>query len=409
MNGPNRSRVDATGLLLVIVTGFGMLTVACQPESITGARERIADGRSETVTYRVPLATESYSVLDFLDGTSTVILDDGLVAVPVSPDTVRAPLEALRLTSDPVRIQAAEVTDPDALDLDELGSAVAAAEIRTAPIQMALRHNADAAVTLVDPTLALVQTDSRGEPKRDESGDLIVEEGSSGDSLTVTLGDTVEVPPDDSAAVEPDGAALIDELVKRLQAGEHVGIALLATVDAAAGGRNRFDVGDELELAHRALVGLDLVLPDSGVVVRRDVVGEGVGLDSTDVRQIQKRVTRAAGTLVVENGLPFTVRVNVAYVDGDRKGGAVFGASDRVLLDSLRVRGSPSGGGALDTVRVSVTGAELPPLLGETFTAGVRIRLLPVQEDGGAGALRAGQLVDVEARANMDVKTGSGS
>ncbi|MDP2496362.1 MAG: hypothetical protein Q8W44_00080, partial [Candidatus Palauibacterales bacterium] len=266
MNGPNRSRVDATGLLLVIVTGFGMLTVACQPESITGARERIADGRSETVTYRVPLATESYSVLDFLDGTSTVILDDGLVAVPVSPDTVRAPLEALRLTSDPVRIQAAEVTDPDALDLDELGSAVAAAEIRTAPIQMALRHNADAAVTLVDPTLALVQTDSRGEPKRDESGDLIVEEGSSGDSLTVTLGDTVEVPPDDSAAVEPDGAALIDELVKRLQAGEHVGIALLATVDAAAGGRNRFDVGDELELAHRALVGLDLVLPDSGVV-----------------------------------------------------------------------------------------------------------------------------------------------
>lgn len=380
----------------------------CRPASVTDARDRLSGEGARTVTYRLPLAREAYGALSFLRNTATTILEDGLVAVPLLPDTVRALVGAGLLAEGRVELEAVERVDPGSLDLDELASAVQASEVRTAPVHLALRHTSSAPLTLVEPALALVRTDSSGEPRRDGSGELDVETDASGQPLTVELGDTLDVAPGARLELEREGAGLVDRLAELLVAEDPVAVVLTGSVEVSDSERTRVAPDDVLVLVHRALVGLDLVLPDSGVVVRRDELGEGLGFSEGDADQIQERVIRAGSRIVVANEVPFRVRVDVAYVAGDRGGEDVFRAEDRVVLDSLAVAGGGADGQAsVDTVEIGVSGPDLRPLLGDVFTAGVRIRLMPGPDPGGA--LRVGEMVDVEARVFADVRAGDGS
>ncbi len=400
-------RRPAAALLALLTLVAGLVSAACRPDSVTGARDRLAGEEARTVSYRLPLARESYGALDFLAGASTVLLDGGLVAVPVLPDTVRAVVgDALRLDGR-AEVEAVKSLLPASLDLDELAPAVAAAELRTAPIELTLSHTSGATVTLLDPTLVLARTGPDGEPVRDESGDIVPETDAAGDPLAVAMGDSVVVPPGERVELEPDAAPLVDRMAELLVGGDPAAVALLGTARVPEDQRTLVESGDALSLAHRALVGLDMVLPDSGVVVRRDQAGDGLGFTARDADQIRRRVVRAGSELVVENSVPFRVRVDLAYVGGRRPEAAPFAAGDGVVLDSLEVGGSaPGAGPATDTVEVSVSGDELRPLLEDAFTAAVRIRLLPRRGSAVGGALRAGELVDVDARVFMDVRSG---
>lgn len=406
----DRRRTGLLSPVLVLAVGAGLLLVGCRPDSVTGARDGLSRGGARTVSYRLPLAREAYGALSFLRNTTTVELADRLVAVPVRPDTIRAPIGAELLADGRVDLEAVEPMDAGSLDLDELAASVAASEVRTAPVEVTVRHTSAAPWTLLDPTLALVRTDGDGVPARDASGDLDLESDASGDPLTVPLADTLPVPPGDSVRLERDGAGLVDRMVELLVAGEPVAVVLTGAVEVAAADRARVDPDDLLILGHRALVALDLVLPDSGVVVSRREVGDGLGFSSPDADQIEDRVLRAGGRVAVSNEIPFRVRLDVAYVSGERPRQDVFAARDRVVLDSLDVAGGgPGGVSAVDTVEVSLTGSELRPLLEDAFTAGIRIRLLPRRGSGGRGALRVDDLVDVDARVFADVRAGDGS
>lgn len=397
-------------LALLLATAVGFLAGGCRPDSVTSARDRLSDDEARTVSYRLPLAREEYGALDFLRNTATEILRDGLVAVPVLPDSVRVLVGSDLLDDGRAELEAVEPVDPGSLNLDELAPAVRASEVRRAPIQLTVRHTSSATLTLVEPALALVRTDASGEPRRDASGELDLESDTSGEPLTVPLGDTLEVAPGERLDLERDGAGLVDRMAELLVAGEPVAVVLTGATEVSDSERPLVAPEDVLVLGHRALVGLDLVLPDSGVVVRREELGDGFGFSERDADQVQERVLRAGARLVATNEIPFAVRVDVAYAAGDLVGRDVFGAEDRVVLDSLAV---PGGGGdgqaAVDTVRIDVSGAELRPLLEDVFTAGVRIRLLPGPGPDPGGALRVGELVDVDARVFLDVRAGGGS
>lgn len=405
---PALSRPVAAAALLLLAAA-GLAAVGCRPETVTGARDRLAAGESRVVTYRLPLAREEYGALDFLESTSTVILDGGLIAVPVLPDTLRSLVGDALADGGRAEVEAVKRLDPSSLDLGELAHAVAAAELRTAPVELTLRHTSDATLTLLRPTLVLARTGPDGEPVRDESGDLVVETDASGDSLAVPVGDTVPVGPGERVRLEPDGAPLVDRMAERLVAGESVAVALVGSVRVSDAERPLVEPDDVLVLAHRALVGLDMVLPDTGVVVRRQEIGDGLGFSAADADQIESRVVGAGTRLVVGNEIPFRVRVDLAYVGGERPDADVFAAADRVALDSLEVGGGgASDGASVDTVSVSVSGGELRPLLEEAFTAGVRIRLLPRRGGTGRGALRVDEFVDVDARVFVEVRSGGG-
>ena len=395
------------GLLVALLVGS--TGVACQPDSITGARDRLGGEEARTVTYRLPLAQEEYGAMTFLEDVRTVVLDGGLIAVPVLPDTIRAIVGGALRDSGRADLAVAESLDPAALDLGELADVVAASGLRTAPIELAFAHTSAAPLRLVSPELALIRTDPGGRPVRDGSGDLVVETDSTGRPLTVPVADTVRIAPGERVELEPDGSRIVDRLAERLVDGETAAVGLVGAVEVPAGQRTLVDADDALSLAHRALAGLDLVLPDSGVVVQRQEIGDGLGFSEGDARQVQERVVEAGGRVVAENPIPFRIRVALAYVEGDRRGEEVFGADDRVVLDSLEVGGNADTGAVnTDTISLSVTGDELRPLLRDTFTAAVRIRLLPARGTAGRGALKVEDLVDLDARVFMDVRAGDG-
>lgn len=407
MHERTRHLPAAAGLLVVLLVGS--VVPACQPDSITGARDRLGGEEARTVTYRLPLAQEEYGAMTFLEDVRTVVLDGGLIAVPLLPDTIRAIVGGALRDSGRADLEVGESLDPGVLDLGELADVVAASGLRTAPIELSFAHTSDASLRLVSPELALVRTGPGGRPARDASGDLVVETDSTGQPLTVPVGDTVRIAPGERVELDPDGSPIVDRLAERLVDGETAAVGLLGTVEVPAGQRTLVDPDDALSLAHRALVGLDLVLPDSGVVVQRQEIGDGLGFSEGDARQVQERVVEAGGRVVAENPIPFRIRVDLAYVEGDRRGEAVFGANDRVALDSLEVGGNVGTGAVnTDTLSLSVTGDELRPLLRDTFTAAVRIRLLPARGTGGRGALRVEELVDLDARVFMDVRAGDG-
>lgn len=403
-----RSPARAVAALLALLTvGAGLVSSACRPDSVTGARDRLAGEEARTVSYRLPLSREAYGALDFLRATSTVTLEGGLISVPVLPDTVRALVgDALR-EDGRADVEAVKTLAPASLDLDELAPAVAAATVRTAPIEITLSHTSAAAVTLLDPTLVLARTGPDGEPVRDESGRIVPETDDSGDPLSVPVADSVVVPPDERVELEPEGASLVDRMADLLVGGDPAAVALLGTARVSEEGQSLVETDDLVSLAHRALVGLDLVLPDTGVVLRRDRAGDGLGLAARDADQISRRVVRAGSRMVVRNGVPFRVRVDLAYLGGRDPDADPFAAGDGVVLDSLVVGGrSPDGEAATDTLELGASGEELRPLLEEVFTAAVRIRLLPRQGSDGGGALRVGDLVDVDARVFMEVRSG---
>lgn len=390
-----------------------LVAAGCQPDDVTGARDQLGRGGERAVSYRVPLAQEEYGALRFLDGAATETLAGGLVAVSVSPDSLRALVGPDLAGDGRARVEAWEELDPGTVDLGELDEAVAASEVRTAPVRVSLRSTASVPLRVVGPRLAAVRLDASGEPVRGGDGGLALEEDASGDPITVPLAeapdDSLVLRPGETLRVEREGAALVDRLVELAVQGVSVAPVLQGDVRAAPEDVGSLRTSDEIVLGHRLLVGLDLVLPDSGVVVRRTELGDGLGLSDPDAAATEERVISAGATLSVASRIPFRVRTSVAWVPGDRTGADVFADPERVTIDTLAV-GSAAGGGPgpqVDTLDVSLSGTEVAPLLRELFTAGVRIRLLPGQDPGGGGAITVGDRLDVDARASVELRAGN--
>lgn len=390
-----------------------LVAAGCQPDDVTGARDQLGRGGERVVSYRVPLAREEYGADRFLDGVTTETLADGVLAVAVAPDSIRALVGPDLADDGRAGMEAWDELDPGSVDLGELDEAVAASEVRTGPVRASLRSTASVPLRVVGPRMAAVRLDASGEPVRDGDGDLALEEDASGDPIAVPLAgspdDSLILQPDETVRVEREGAPLVDRVVELAVEGVRVAPVLQGDVRANPGEVGSLRTSDEIVLGHRLLVGLDLVLPDSGVVVRRTELGDGLGLSDPDASATVERVISAGATLSVANGIPFRVRTLVAWVPGDRTGSDVFDDPERAVLDTLSVGASAGDGGEarVDTLTVSLSGSEVEPLLRDLFTAGVRIRLLPAPGSGGRGAIRVGERVDVDARASVELRAGN--
>jgi len=405
-----RGWVSGGGATVLAIAG-GVIASGCRPDSVTGAREQLAGDDTRAVTYRLPLTREAYGPRRFLENTTTEVLEDGVLAIPLPSDTLRGPVGAALLFTRRLDFEIAERVPPGALRRDEMASAIAVSEIRRAPLRLVLYHTSRATLVLVEPSLALVRTDASGEPVRDDSGALDLERGSSGAPIRVPLGDRLEIARGQRLELEREAAPVVDRLAELLVAREPVAIVLTASLRVSGSDQPRVRPGDALFLIHRVSVALDLVPPDSGIVIRRTEVLDGLGFSDLDADDIEERLI-GAGTIVdVENEIPFRLRVHLAYVGGRRANEDVFEAEDRVLLEPLTVAGRRGPGGPIprETLEVEVPGSRVRPLLGDDFTLGIRIRLLPGPAPGGRGALRIMDLVRIDAQVFADLRARGGS
>lgn len=400
-------------MALLAVVGF---LGACQPEDVTGARDQLGRGDPRTVSFRIPVVQEAYDARRFLGDALTRIRGDGLIIVLLSPDSVPALVGSDLLDDGEARIEAWDEVDRSAVELGELEDALAASEVLTAPIQMSLRSSLDVPLRVIDPFLAAVRLDTDGEPVRDASGELDLEEDENGRPLTVplaeTAGDSVILQPGEQIRVEREGAPLIDRILELVVGGERIAAVLGGTGRVSDEDRLSVEPSDHVVLGYRLQVGLDLVLPDTGVVLRRTELGEGASLSDRDAEDAEDRAIRAGGTLIVNNGVPFRVQTQIAWIPGRQPEANVFGDPDRVTLDSLSVgTGTVGEDGRVtrdrqDTLQVSLTGAEVKPLLKDSFTAGIRIRLLPPDGPRRRGVLTVNEDLEVDLRAFIDLRSG---
>lgn len=390
-----------------------LLAAGCRPDSVTGARDQLSRGDAREVSYRVPLAREQYGAGDFLRSATVRELAGELVGVALPVDTLES-LPGPRLAAGgEAALGSVRIVDADDVELGEMGDALAGARVMSAPLEVTLRSTSAAPLRLVDPALGLVRLEGDGTPARDASGRPVLLDDDSGRPLRVPLagteGDSLLLPPGGGAEAEADAAPLVDRLVDRAASGRPTGVGLLGLVRVHPDDLDLVAAADSLLAAYRAWAGLELVLPDSGVVVSRQLTGAGLGLPEEDVAQVRRRVIRAGATLAVENELPFALRVVIAYAPADRRAEDVFGAPDAVILDPLAVGPGAGAGPPADSLEISLTGEETGALLRDAFAAGVRIRLLPAGRPDSVGAIRIDELVDVDARAFLDVRASEGS
>ncbi|MGD0484666.1 MAG: hypothetical protein ABSB58_08415, partial [Gemmatimonadales bacterium] len=185
------------------------------------------------------------------------------------------------------------------------------------------------------------------------------------------------------------------------------------TAIAGDGSPSRITRTDSATVGLALTVGLDLTLPDTGVVFTRTQYTDGPDLKPSDSATVIERLIAATAITDVVNGTPFGATVDVAIVrDSVASTVDLFAAPGRVQLGPITVTGSPvDANGQVTTAASSSQSltlgpADLPPLLGKRFTTQIRIRLRPPPGGGLRGAVRTADQVVVRSHVDIEAHAG---
>ena len=81
-------------LSYLAVLGLGFVTWSCEPATLTEARDQLARGPADTVTYMLPLSRDTVDVTDFDIENLTEIGD--LQGIALDPETVHVAIGDIR-------------------------------------------------------------------------------------------------------------------------------------------------------------------------------------------------------------------------------------------------------------------------------------------------------------------------
>jgi hypothetical protein len=275
-------------------------------------------------------------------------------------------------------------------------------------------------VTLSSFTLGAVQVNGSGQLVRDLGGNLVYEKDGSNNPILVTVADpgqsSLALGRSATKAVTLSAPALVDRVAHLLINNTRVALVAAGTATAGDGASSRIVRTDFLKVRFSLTVGLDITVPVSGVLFTRTEVSDGLKLDTVDASDLSTRVEQATATAKVANGTPFGVVVQIVLAeDSIAPNVDIFTLPGRVTLDSVVMKAPAVDVNGLvsaptsDSVTVSISGANSKVLFGRKFSVGARIRLLPGTGGNGRGALRTTDRLVVNARAEVDVKSGGGS
>jgi hypothetical protein len=397
--------------------------VACEPASITDARNQLGRGDERVVEFVLPVSLDTLTVLEILEDFVDVIpitLADGVLAVPTDDQLFTvgtgAAIGPISGILDPavlnfVTEQWREV-NTTSLNLGQFDTAARDATINRGLTALEVSNSADAPLTLTDFTLGVVQVDASGQPLRDAFGDLLYEEDT-GVPILVPVADpggpTWSIGRSSIRVDTLDAPLLVDRLVDLLLDGVRAALVGAGTVSVGDGTVGTVTAGDQLLVTITPIIGLDFTIPQTGVGFDSTTVQDGLDLEPEDANDIVSLVDSAVVVLTVDNQTPFAVNATVAVVEGSVVGD-VFAAPGAVLLDPVSVAGATVDAGGrvtsatMDVASVTLVGDDVRPFLAAQFTAGVQVQLLPAA--GGRGALRASDRVMVESQAHVFVRSG---
>ena len=347
----------------------------------------------------------------------------------VSTDITFRPLTLLSVDlanlSESFSVEEAEELNRSDLNFDELEDAIDQSTLNSATITLTVENRADIPLVLDNLTIGAVRLDAGGQLMRDGGGNLIFETDAGGNPILITIADPgqtrLDVPraqgaTPGTATVSVQAAPLVDRITHLLLADERVAFVASGTAEASDGSSGRIVLGDSVIVNYDVVVGLDFTIPLTGIEFEVDnKVSAGVGLDFAEVEDMVDRIVSVGGVARVENFTAFGVEVVAVFAPGSVADSNVFVqlvqlggfalAPIVVSGPAVDANGVPTGS-TVDSVGVSIIPQEVRVLLGDSLTAGVRIRLLPGTGGGGRGVIRPNDMIVVSAGLTILVRRG---
>ena len=324
--------------------------------------------------------------------------------------------------SESFSVEEAEELNRSDLNFDELEDAIDQSTLNSATIALTVVNSADIPLVLDNFTIGAVRLDAGGQLMRDGGGNLIFETDAGGNPILITIADPgqtrLAIPraqgtTPGTASVSVQAAPLVDRITHLLLADERVAFVASGTAEAS-GSSGRIVLGDSVTVQYSVVVGLDFTIPLAGIEFDvPNAISDGVDLDSAEVEDIVDRIVSVGGVARVENFTAFGVEVRAAFapdsladsVDVFVQPGGFALAPIVVSGPAVDANGVPTGS-TTDSVAVSITSQEARVLLGDFFTAGLRIRLLPGTGGGGRGVIRPNDMIVVSAGLTILVRRG---
>ena len=325
--------------------------------------------------------------------------------------------------SESFSVEEAEELNRSDLNFDELEDAIDQSTLNSATITLTVVNSADIPLVLDNFTIGAVRLDAGGQLMRDGGGNLIFETDAGGNPILITIADPgqtrLAVPraqgtTPGTVSVSVQAAPLVDRITHILLADERVAFVASGTAESSDGLSGRAVLGDSVIVNYDVVVGLDFTIPLTGIEFEVDnKVSAGVGLDFAEVEDMVDRIVSVGGVARVENFTAFGVEVVAVFAPGSVADSNVFVQLVQLggfALDTIVVSGPAVDANGVrsttDSVAVSITSQEVRVLLGDSLTAGVRIRLLPGTDGGGRGVIRPNDMIVVSAGLTILVRRG---
>lgn len=393
--------------VLAALLGLGAGMLACEPESVTAARDRLGRGAPGVLDLELPLVQDSFLVTELLDqvpDSDLIETADSLIAFVVQRDQVIAPVfEGLGFE------EGRELTRTQ-INFGDLEAAMDSSTVNRATFELDIASNAAVPVEVSDMTLGIVQLDANGQIPRDGGGNPVYEPGTV-TPVTDPGQATLTVPPaGTSVSVSADG--LVDRMVHLLLDDVRVALVVAGTSQAAPG-FPPLTPGAALTVDLTVVVVLDITIPAAGVGFTRHQIVDGISLDDDDADDLSDRLVLAEATTSADNVTPFGLEISIALapdsVDPDTD---VFALPNAVLLQPILIGAPPvdAGGTAMgvetDTLVVSLSGSDTRVLFNDVYTAAVRFRLLPGAGSGGRGRVRVVDEIRLGGSVRVQIRRG---
>jgi len=421
----------------VIETGYLVRTVTNNTGCAGTVDFTIRDGSGATVvpfptagvadgaTYVDSVSAASASMAGFLevtiDAATTGTCVPNIGASVASDITVRAlTLTSVTLdnVSETVSVEQYREIDGSQVDFVDLEDAIRQSTLHSAFMSLAVVNSAGLPLVFDNFTMGAVQLDGTGQPLRDGAGVPLYEESVPGAPILVSLTDpgqtTFSVARQATKSLQVSAAPLVDRIVDMILDGDRVALLAAATATGGDGTVATLTNQDEVSVTYEFVVGLDITIPMAGVTFTRNQTIDGVSLDGQDAADIAARLVSVAVVADIMNDTPFGVEIDLALAPDSLDDTVdIFALPNVIRLNRVTlaapdvdVAGIPLAP-VSDQVSLGISGSDSEVVLGDIFTAGIRITLVPGNGGAGRGAVRPTDGVAVDASVDVQIRRGS--
>jgi hypothetical protein len=320
--------------------------------------------------------------------------------------------------SEVVDVEQFQEVDANDVDFDDLEEAIDQSTLNSALIGLTIDNSAGLPVVIDNFTLGAVRLDVAGQLMRDGAGNPLFEESSPGNPILVSVTDpgqtTLTLARQATINLSVNAASLVDRVVDLILNDVRVAIVAAGTAVGGDGGPSTLTDQDYVRVLYDFTVGLDFTIPVGGVTFTRNQTLDGLSIGIDDQNDIADRVVLASVSGIAANSTPFGVEVDLAIApDSLGDNDDVFSHPDAVILDMVTL-GAPvvdavgiSTGTVSDSISLEISGTESTVVMGDIFTAGIRIRLLPGNGANGRGAVRPSDGVAIDASLELQIRRGN--